>query len=145
MRLGTTVQHPPQLIDALREEWRLAADTGASVALALIESVHPDPQVLVALHWVLSRSCDALLRTGHRSYAVIFPHTEFKGAKRVMDRFRMVLAALEPRDLAKPPSVAVGLAAFPAAGDHSLYLLVDDAHDALMHDKAPPAPPKFVK
>ena len=121
----------------MHEEWRLAAETGAWLALAMVRSDRNDPRLFVALRWALARSCDILVRMSDTRFAVIFPHTKFAGAKRVMDRFTAMLSALELEENGVLLSVAVGLSALPAAGDNSLYLLLDDAHDALQQASAP--------
>ena len=138
-------KHSAKLVEALGEHWRHAAETGGWVALALIHSDHRDPRLLVALRWVLARSCDVVVRTGDRGFGVIFPHTKFRGALRVMERFVAVVGALEQTESASPTTVEVGISAYPAAGDNSMYLLLDDAQDALQHAKGLPNQPKARK
>ena len=134
------VVHHATLVEVLHDEWRRAAETAAWVALALVQSEHPDPRLLVALRWVLSRRCDILVRTGESEFGVIFPHTKFRGAQMVIDRLSSVVAALEPHESGTQPTFESGVSAYPAAGDHSYFLLLDDAHDALQQAKTPRPP-----
>ena len=136
MLKAAVVNHSEPLLRAVHEEWRRAAETGAWLALAMVHADQFDPRLFVALRWALPRSCDILVRTGDTAFSVIFPHTKFAGAKRVMDRFTAIAAALELEENKKPLTISVGVSAFIAAGDNSMYLLLDDAHDALEQAKA---------
>ena len=145
---ATALRDSTEFVDALGDQWRIAAESGASVALAMIaidrfaayRRDHGDDNAIEcvrrvsgALRWVLTRSTDILSSFDSGEFAIIFPHTCFAGASLVLDKVRAVVAALEVPAQSRLTRVrlSMGLAALRAAGDNAPQQLIDAARGAL--------------
>ena len=152
---ATALKGSTEFVEALGEQWRVATETGASIALAMIavdhfaayrrdhgedNAIECARRVSGALRWVLTRSNDILSSFESGEFAIIFPHTCFAGASLVLDKVRAVVAALEVPAQSRLTRVtlSVGLAALRAAGDNAPHELIDAARGALDQAKRGP-------